>query len=172
MISRCPSCGVPAPDEARQCRACAWDFIANKKGDKKPELAKKIELSEVKPKSSSARAEAPAPGPILEPVPDENPFALPVARKLGPKAGESLFTLAPAESKPLVPPEPEKPPQKEAPAPEPGSDTVEQDVDDSPAAAFFLPSSTKEIVVESGPKRAESWRHRRNSASSSSTTCN
>src|SRR4051812_345056 len=107
MISRCPSCGAPAPDEARQCRSCGWDFVANKKGEKKPEPPKKAEPSA--PKSSvpppaagfslppARGGAAPAAGahPPAGPA-DENPFALPVARNLGPKPGESMFAPPPA----------------------------------------------------------------------------
>lgn len=227
MISRCPSCGAPAPDEIRQCRACGWDFVTNKKSEIKAEPPKKTEPIAEKPKSAPApsgglslpparggSAEVPATGlgmarlPKVETggtstpgAPDANPFALPVARNLGPKPGESLFAPPPVaveaklpaakpkaaeEPKPEEPVE-EKPPQEkpplkglpkkaapldvpepkaEAPAPidppkakpapvEPKSEVEEENEDDS-SSALFLPSSTKEIVVETAPKRAKS----------------
>lgn len=148
MISRCPSCGAPAPDEARQCRACGWDFVTNKKGEKKTEPPKKTEPGAEKPKPSAppatglalppargGTADVPATGlgmarlPKVETggapspgAPDENPFALPVARNLGPKPGESLFAPPPPAAESKLPearpkeaaaPEPEEPPQKE-----------------------------------------------------------
>ncbi|MDD5304935.1 MAG: zinc ribbon domain-containing protein [Elusimicrobia bacterium] len=228
MISRCPSCGAPAPDEARQCRACGWDFVANKKGEKKPEPPKKTEPGAEKPKSSAPPApgglslpparggssDVPATGlgmarlPKVEPggfaagAPDENPFALPVARNLGPKPGESLFAAPPPAAEAKLPearpkeapaPEPEEPPRDEparkkeeppkkeppkkeppkkeppkkeapkkieAPKPEPPpaeEEAVEEDDEDEDdaSAALFLPSSTKEIVVEPAAKRAK-----------------
>lgn len=228
MISRCPSCGAPAPDEARQCQACGWDFVANKKGEKKPspgaEKPKPAAPPAVPPAAGfslpparGGAAEVPSAGlgmaklPKVEPAaapgaPDENPFALPVARNLGPKPGESLFAPPPAppeaklpeakpkpepvvddEPAPLLPPakakrapepepeaeeeaasEPPPPPpppkQKEAPreverpkkpepAPKPAVEEEEEESDSS--AALFLPSSTKEIVVEPAAKRAK-----------------
>ena len=227
MISRCPSCGAPAPDEARQCRACGWDFVANKKGEKKPEpgpdkpkAAPPPAAGFSLPPARGGAAEVPSAGlgmaklPKAEPAagpgaPDENPFALPVARNLGPKPGESLFAPPPsppeaklpeakpkpepaadAEPAPLLPPakpkrapepEPEaeeeaeeepppppkkkEPPKKEPqreierpkkaePAPEPAVEEEEEGEAD-PSAALFLPSSTKEIVVEPAAKRAK-----------------
>ncbi len=152
MISRCPSCGAPAPDEARQCRACGWDFVTNKKGEKNPEPPKKPEPGADKPKSSvppsaagglslpparGGSAEVPATGlgmarlPKVEAggapapgAPEESPFALPVARNLGPKPGESLFSSPPpppeaklpeVRAKEAAPPEPEEPPKKQPP---------------------------------------------------------
>lgn len=153
MISRCPSCGAPAPDEARQCRACGWDFVTNKKGEKKPDPPKNAEPGAAKPKSSApppagglslppargGSAEVPATGlgmarlPKVETggasapgSPEDSPFALPVARNLGPKPGESLFAPPPPAAESKLPearpkeaaqPEPEKPP-KIAPAPQ------------------------------------------------------
>lgn len=218
MISRCPSCGAPAPDEVRQCRACGWDFVTNKKGEKKPETPKKTEPGPEKPKPAApaagglalppargGSAEVPATGlgmarlPKVEGggtaspgSPDENPFALPVARNLGPKPGESLFAPPPppatesklpeARPKEVSPPEREAPPQKEkeptlkkeeppkkdpprkieapkpAPEPEPElvvEEAVEEVADEELSAALFLPSSTKEIVVDPVEKRAK-----------------
>jgi hypothetical protein len=235
MISRCPSCGAPAPDEARQCRGCGWDFVANKKGEKKPAPPKKDEPGAEKPKPAAPAAqglslpparggssEASASGlgmaklPKVEPggpaapgAPDENPFALPVARNLGPKPGESLFAPPPAPPEPKLPeakpkkddetppklpeakpkaapePEPEEPaeeepdallppppppkkepprkeppakveaPKKPEPAPVPEPEESGAEAEDEAPAALFLPSSTKEIVVEPEAKRAK-----------------
>lgn len=226
MISRCPSCGAPAPDEVRQCRACGWDFVTNKKGELKPDgpkkadPPKKTEPSAEKPKPAAppsgglalppargGTADVPATGlgmarlPKADPAgaaapgaPDENPFALPVARNLGPKPGESLFSPPPVVVEPKLPaakpkaaPEPEEeeeaPPakapvekaaKKEPPARVPAAPAVppkaktkepppeeepeapaEEEEDDS-SAALFLPSSTKEIVVEPTAKRGKS----------------
>jgi len=182
MISRCPGCGVPAADDARQCQGCGWDFVNNKKGLKKPEPPKKAEP----PKTT----EPPAAGFSLPPLgmvrlpkvepgapagtppsADENPFALPVARNLGPKPGESLFTAPP----PPPAENPAPPPKKEAPVeeppsifaklrakaaakPEPKPEPEPEPAPDEPeegSAALFLPSSTKEIVVEAATKRPE-----------------
>lgn len=195
MISRCPSCGAPAPDEVRQCRACGWDFIANKKGEKKPESSAPPVGGTALPPARGGSAEVPAVGlgmarlPKIDPggfaapgAADENPFALPIARNLGPKPGESLFAVPPPAAEPRLPeakpkeasaPESQSPPQEapakkepppkiEAPKPAPlapgdspkaKQDEEKQD-DDSPAA-LFLPSSTKEIVVEPTAKRAK-----------------
>ncbi|MDP3541539.1 MAG: zinc ribbon domain-containing protein [Elusimicrobiota bacterium] len=202
MISRCPSCGTPAPDEARQCRGCGWDFVANKMGDKKPAApaappAKAPPKPAVPPAAGfslpAARGGAePAPGAAAAPgAADENPFALPVARNLGPRPGESLFAPPPVppeaklpEAKPKPAPEPEPeaasepPPQRpprpsetpkkspepaeapvekdvEEPAEEPAEKPVEEPAEDDSAAALFLPSSTKEIIVEPSAKRAK-----------------
>lgn len=220
MISRCPSCGVPAPDTVRQCPGCGWDFVNNKKGIKKPDEPKKAEPPKpskpAEPPAAAAGFSLPparggaAPGkPAAEAAgaPDENPFALPVARNLGPKPGESLFAPPPPPPAPALPtakpkeapaPEPEEapepakppvpakpaekaepPPKKEPPLEEPPSifskllkpspkpvpkppplpepEPEPEPVPDEPeenSAALFLPTSTKEIVVESA-KRPE-----------------
>lgn len=149
MISRCPSCGSPAPDEARQCQACGWDFVANKKADLKPGAPAKAPPAPAKPAPAApppagglslppargGSADAPAVGlgmarlPKVEPAaapsagaPEESPFALPVARNLGPKPGESLFAPPPSsveaklpDARPKeVPPPREEPPAREA----------------------------------------------------------
>lgn len=199
MISRCPSCGVPAPDTVRQCPGCGWDFVNNKKGIKKPDEPKKPEL----PKASKPAEPPAAAGFSLPPArggaapakpaaeaagaPDENPFALPVARNLGPKPGESLFAAPPPpEAKPEAPPEPAKPaevkkveppleeppsifskllkpspkpvPKPPLPEPVPEPEPVPDEPEEN-SAALFLPTSTKEIVVEKvkrpEPKEAE-----------------
>lgn len=128
MISRCPSCGAPAPDEARQCQGCGWDFVANKMGDKKAAAPPKIPPKPAVPPAAGlalppARGGAVSPSsPAVPPKPkidaaspaaDENPFALPVARNLGPKPGESLFSPPPPA------PEAKLPEAKPKPAPEP-----------------------------------------------------
>ncbi len=86
MISRCPSCGAPAPDEVRQCRACGWDFVANKKAGAKSESgagkAKVVEPS----------VESPPPPPPPPPPASEVPQAQP--------------SLPQAQPKPAPPPEP------------------------------------------------------------------
>lgn len=211
MISRCPSCGAPAPDEARQCQGCGWDFLANKMGDKKaaapPKSPPKPSVPPAagfslpparggaQPSSSPAVPSKPKPD-AAPPVADENPFALPVARNLGPKPGESLFAPPPTppeaklpEAKPKPAPEPEPdtalpaakprlivepepeapapdeeppPPKKTEPPPEAPSrkseapkrapEPVEEEAEDAAPAALFLPSSTKEIVVEPSAK--------------------
>ncbi len=195
MISRCPSCGTPAPDEARTCRACGWDFVANKKGEKKPEPPKKTDSAKKndppaeRPKSSAppavagfslppARggsadgAKAPHPKSPSGGAAEENPFALPVARNLGPKPGEGIFAPPPAAApelpaakpKEAPPPEPAEPPKKtppekiEAPKPSPepvAEEALEEEPDDGESAALFLPTSTKEIVVNAPVKRVE-----------------
>lgn len=217
MISRCPSCGAPAPDEARQCRACDWDFVANKKGEKKPEPPKKTAPPANKPHSSEPSSgglslpparggspEAPATGlgmarlPKAEPAgaapagtPDENPFALPIARNLGPKPGDSLFSgAAPPAAEAKIP---EAKPKEEAPAaavasPKKGTElnlgeplkkveppkiktpkpapaaipkakemeaAVVEEESEGASTVLSLPSSTKEIIVDPGAKRAE-----------------
>jgi len=183
MISRCPSCGAPAPDEARQCRACGWDFVANKKGEKPAEKPKPAAPPASPhsappagglslPPARGGGAEVPAAGlgmarlPKVEPAghaapgADENPFSLPVARNLGPKPGESLFAPPPSTAEPKLPdarpkdPAPSRPeePKKEPPKEEP-AEAPEEEADDELSAALFLPSSTKEIVVEPPPKQ-------------------
>ena len=217
MISRCPSCGAPAPEEFRQCRACGWDFVTNKKGEKKAVPPAKAEPEKPKappapglalPPARGGTADVPAaglgmarlakvdssaPAPVVPP--DENPFALPVARNLGPKPGDSLFSAAPPAVEAKLPsakpkedaareepaevkrvnelPAAEKPPReeppkkaspkpepkavvspkREAPMPAPEPEPVEEEADAS-QPALFLPSSTKEIVVEPQAKRA------------------
>ncbi|MBI5246194.1 MAG: hypothetical protein HY923_03365 [Elusimicrobia bacterium] len=214
MISRCPSCGATAPDEARLCQACGWDFVANKKG-KAPEAGKKAEPPASKPPLKPAApppaqagfslppargGEAPPPvkptkggsGAFASPPGDENPFALPVARNLGPKPGESLFAPPPpppaaklpeakpkseaekapveplkklppkkTELDPAPPPVPEEEEEEQpkgvslpsaAAAPEPAPE-VEEAADEAPPPALFLPTSTKEIVVEAEARR-------------------
>lgn len=210
MISRCPSCGAPAPDEARQCRACGWDFVSNKKGEK---------ISADKPKPAEPKAPAPKPAeppsggfslpparggaevpsaalgmarlPKVEPAgaaaseaAEENPFSLPVARNLGQKPGESLFAPPPTSAEPKLPDakpkedappraealkkepplkkeepprkaEPPKPARVEPPKPAPVEPAPEEESDEDASAALFLPSSTKEIVVESPAKPAK-----------------
>lgn len=155
MISRCPSCGVPAPDEARQCPACNWDFVGNKKsGDPAGQPPKKTEPGASKPPST----EAPAIGlgmarlPKVElggftapgGAPKENPLALPVARNLGPKPGGGLFASLPPAAKPkeAAPSSIEEPARKDAPRP---SEPVAAK---APAAAAQEPSWTD------GPKPA------------------
>jgi hypothetical protein len=148
MISRCPSCGAPAPDEARQCPACDWDFVGNKKGVKGGEPAKPpaenanpappagLSLPPARPAANDAPAaglgmarlpkiDHAKPAASGEPA-DANPFALPVARNLGPKPGEGLFSVsAPKVPEPKMPepkePEPKEPEPKEPEpkAPEP-----------------------------------------------------
>jgi hypothetical protein len=124
---------------------------------------------------------------------EDSPFALPVARNLGPKPGESLFASPPSVAEPKLPdakpkepspPEPEEPPQEEAqpkkeaaikepakkelpkkeppkPAPvepvsvEPDEEAADEDEEADPSTALFLPSSTKEIVVDQSAKRAK-----------------
>ncbi len=113
MISRCPSCGAPAPDEARQCRACGWDFVANKKGGQKPELGAG------QPKSFEPKVESSPPPPTPR-VPETNPFALPVPRNPGPKPGESLFVSPHPVEQPSLP----EARRKEATAPEPAAAKV------------------------------------------------
>lgn len=168
MISRCPSCGVPAPDEARQCQGCGWDFVANKKGDKSPPPPKKPEPGAEKPKPAPApppssgfslpparggasgdpasglgMAKLPKVEPGGSPAPgaaEENPFALPVARNLGPKPGESLFS-----SPPPPPAEPKLPEAKPKHVPEP-----EEAADEKPAAPEPL-SKAPAPIAEAGP---------------------
>ncbi len=191
MISRCPSCGAPAPDDVRLCPGCGWDFVTNKKGEKKPEPPKKAEPPKkpeatkpagglALPPARGGTPDAPAVGlgmaslpkvtggpaasggpPI--PGPDDNPFALPVARNLGPKPGESLFAAPPppapsklpvAKPKDAPPPEPEDaPPSKsetpalppaEAPSPAPEESAEAQ----APSAELSLPSAPKEPDAE------------------------
>ncbi len=186
MISRCPGCGTPAADDASQCQGCGWDFVNNSKGLKKPEPPKKAEPPQTtEPPAAGfslpplARARLPKVEPGAPagtpPSADTNPFALPAARNLGPKPGESLFTApppppaekpapapkkeAPVEEPPSIfaklkakaaaKPEP-KPVPKPEPEPEPAPDEPEEG-----SAALFLPSSTKEIVVEAAAKRPE-----------------
>lgn len=139
MNSRCPSCGSPAPDEVRQCPACGWDFVTNKKMEKASEPPKAAEppkkTEPVRP-PSSVKPSAPVAGPGLalppargggapsakipktETPPGENPFALPVARNLGSKPAESMFAPPPAfpEDKAKLPAvAPKEPPTKEPP---------------------------------------------------------
>lgn len=162
MISRCPRCGVPVPDTVRQCPSCGRDFVNNKKGIKKPDEPKKAEpppdagfslpparggVAPRKPPAETGGAPAPA---------DENSFALPVARNLGPKPGESLFAPPPPKEAPVPKPAEVRkvePPPKPSPVPEPDPEPVPDDPEEN-SAALFLPSSTKEIVVESA-KRPE-----------------
>lgn len=192
MISRCPSCGAPAPDAARKCPGCGWDFVNNKKGVKQPDLPKKVEppnKAEAPPAAGfslpPARGGASPERKPAEPDAalaraDENPFALPVARNLSPKPGESLFAPPakapapePAETKKAEPPPKKEPPPEEPPsifskflskpapkpAPKPLPPPEPEPVPDEPeenSAALLLPTSTKEIVVEiarrPGPK--------------------
>ncbi len=100
MISRCPSCGTAAPDEALTCPACDWDFVANKKTAKNqappldalaPAKSIPVPTPAVGPEKTSlsqVKAEGPAPA---------NSFALPIARNSGPRLSESLLTSAPSE---------------------------------------------------------------------------
>lgn len=94
MISRCPSCGDPSASEDRLCR-CGWDFVANKRGDKR------IQLEEADPKAAVPPPAADTTPPLREsssPAPAENPFSIPIARRsLNP--GEGLFS-APSVSEP------------------------------------------------------------------------
>jgi len=140
MISRCPSCGAPAPDEAKQCPACDWDFVGNKKSSKN-DPAKKAEPAGLSlPPARPAPADAPASElgmarlPKIEHVKsdataeaaDSNPFALPVARNLAPKPGKDLFSVPPppAQKPDVKPPAPVVPasvvpaPAVEPPAPD------------------------------------------------------
>ena len=65
MISRCPSCGAPAPDEAKHCPACDWDFVNNKRGSKDLGSAKKSEPAEL---SMPPARQAPVGKSQIEPV--------------------------------------------------------------------------------------------------------
>ncbi|MEK7234346.1 MAG: zinc ribbon domain-containing protein [Elusimicrobiota bacterium] len=70
MISRCPSCGVPAPEEAPQCPSCGWYFDSNKKEGKKSD-------------PGAAEAELPdeRPNIAFPPEPEEHPQEEPELRK-------------------------------------------------------------------------------------------
>ena len=105
---------------------------------------------------------------------EDSPFALPVARNLGPKPGESLFASPPSvaepklpDARPKEPPQDKPEPKKEASIIEPSKpapiepvrvnqeeEAAEEEEDADSSAALFLPSSTKEIVVEPSSHRA------------------
>ena len=132
MVSRCPSCGSPTPEDETICTSCGWDFVARKR---------------TKPEGSSPAA-PPAKAP---PPPAAGGFALPPARNLNeppvgqptglrplpkleprgtnvPAEGENPFTLPtargvpPPAEPPKKAPVPEKLPEKPAPAAPPPKD--------------------------------------------------
>lgn len=104
MISRCPSCGSPAPDEARQCPGCGWDFITNKRDAKKAETAKEPEPAS--PASSTpAPVEAPAPEPLAAEAETTTPppeVFLPSSKREIVVEAEAKPAETPAQRKPVV----------------------------------------------------------------------
>jgi hypothetical protein len=142
MISRCPSCGTPGPDEERVCPSCGWDFIAHKRVPL-PGAAAPAEPPKPKsPPPPAASTLPPSPSPFSPPA--GGGFALPPARnlydapvpipgikplpKLEPRAphvpgeNENPFTLRtpaappPAKTGPAEPPAKAAPPAREVPA--------------------------------------------------------
>lgn len=125
MVSRCPSCGSPTPEDEKVCPSCGWDFVARKRT-----------------KPGGPRADAPSTPPAPAEPPAGGGFALPPARNLnlppvgeptglkplpkldprgaaGPAEGENPFTLPAARnlSAPEPPPKPAPAPEKPAPPP-------------------------------------------------------
>ncbi|HXT01266.1 MAG TPA: hypothetical protein VN915_11360 [Elusimicrobiota bacterium] len=134
MVSRCPSCGSPTPEEERICPSCGWDFVARKRTRPGP-------AAPAEPPTPSSPAAPPAPGgfalpparnlgdappglkplPKLEPrgatgpVPGENPFTLPAARSLTPPEAPPPKPAVPEKRAPDAPPPPPKETPKETP---------------------------------------------------------
>jgi len=111
MISRCPSCGVQVPEEAKVCPSCGWDFAARGQPAKPADPGLPSGLKSL-PKLE--------PRPIEPSSPEESSLQLPEARP--PRAAPSgLPALPPARS---LRPEPAPPSEPAAPAPAPPSEQI------------------------------------------------
>ena len=120
MVSRCPSCGSPTPEDEKVCPSCGWDFVARKCMKPEPSRpaapaaqggfalppARNLNLPPVGEPTGLTSLPKLEPHGSIGPAEGENPFTLPTARgmpppeaplKKTPPAGNAISAAAAAQ---------------------------------------------------------------------------